>query len=105
MPEIDCGNANEVEQNPSQGTADAATNAPANQASMAGAMSQVATQPLLTPDPLEPLQPTASEHSQQEQPEEQVRSNAQEQMQVVLDRASRQSTTDVDESAVPLRLE
>ena len=71
---------------------------------MACATSQTATQPLPPPDPLESLQPIVSEHSQQENPQEQARSNAQEQVQMGLDRASRQSTTDLDETAVPLRI-
>ena len=81
-----------------------ATNALANQASMAVPTSQVETQPLPPPDPLEPLKPAASEQWQQEQPQEQARSNAQEQVHAVLDRAVRQSTTDLHESAVRLRI-
>ena len=104
LPEMGDGNVNEAEQNPSQGTGDEAANVPANQASMANATSQVAAQPFPPSDPLEPLQPTPCEHWQSEQPQEQVRSNGQEQVQVVLDTASRQSTTDLDESPIPLRI-
>ena len=60
LPEIGDGNANEADQNPSQGTPDDASNALANQSAMPIATSQTATQPLPPPDPLECLQPTAS---------------------------------------------
>ena len=83
LPEIGDGNANESDQKPSQGTPDVASNALGNQSSMPTATSQAATQPLPPPDSLESLQSPAPEHSQQEQPQEQARSNAQEQMQVV----------------------
>ena len=100
--EIGDGNAYEADQNTEQGTADNASNALSNQASMATATSQTATQPLPPPDPLDRLQPTVSEQSQQEQPREQAKSNGRQQVQVVLDRHSGRSTTDLDESAVRL---
>ena len=103
LPEIADGNANEVEQNPSQETADDAAHAPANQASLGTATSQVGTQPLSAPDPLESLQPTASQHSQQEATQEQAKSNAEEQVQVRLPRALRESITDLDDSDVQVR--
>ena len=85
LPGSGDGNAKEAEQNPSQERADDAANAPVNQASLASARCRVAMQTLRPPQSLERLQPTASEHSQQEQPQDQAMSNAREQVQVELD--------------------
>ena len=75
-----------------------------NQASRSAATSQVATQPPSPPDPVEPFRYANPEQSQQEQPQEQGKSTAQEQVQLTLDKPSRKSTTDVDEFAVPFRI-
>ena len=72
------GTAHEAEQYPSHDTADDQTNAPVNQSSMASAASQVAKKPLPAADPRPPLESNASEHSQQEQPQQEAKSNARE---------------------------
>ena len=88
LPGSSDGNANEAEQSRSQETIDETANAPTSQPSRMSVTTQVATQTLPPRDSLEPLLPTGSELSQQEQPQERAKSNAQEQVHVVLDKAS-----------------
>ena len=61
-------------------------------------------EPIDPGDTVELSQPANAKHSLQEQFQEQAKSNAQEDVQWRVKKTSRKSTTDLDESVVPMRI-
>ena len=98
------GNGKKALQSPSQGTIDDMANAPVSQASTPSLATHLAAQSFPAPDSVELSQATHAAHWQHEEHQGEPKHNAQDQVQLVLDKPARKATMDLHESAVPLRI-